>query len=202
MAAKAAIVEPRKCSMNIGDRAARISDPAVFPPYAFVPGRFPHPISDPAGHSFGAEPHQAVPLDPANWQASAEYLRGIELFDHGYYWESHEVWESLWHAAGRTGPIADFLKGLIALAAAGVKSREGKAAGVVSHAGRAGRLFCQVAESLSAHPDSADWLGWNLTRLIRFANEVADEPPMVGHDEPMPPVEVVFPSCPIPRKLH
>jgi hypothetical protein len=56
-----------------------------------------------------------------------------------------------------------------------------------------------VAESLSAHLDSTDWLGWNLTRLIRFANEVADEPPMVGHDEPMPPVEVVFPSCPIPQ---
>jgi len=77
------------------------------------------------------------PSDPANWQASAEYLRGIELFNHGYYWESHEVWESLWHAAGRTGPIADFLKGLIALAAAGVKVREGKAAGVgVSRAPR------------------------------------------------------------------
>src|SRR4051794_23916492 len=23
------------------------------PPYSFVPGRFPHPVRDPAGHSFG-----------------------------------------------------------------------------------------------------------------------------------------------------
>jgi hypothetical protein len=185
--------------MNTGDRTAKIPEPSAFPPYAFVPGRFPHPISNPAGHSFGAEPHQAIPLDPTNWEASTEYLRGIELFDHGYYWESHEAWEPLWHAAGRTGPIADFLKGLIALAAAGVKVREGRAAGVTSHARRAGRLFRQVAESLSADSGGADCLDWNLIRLIQFANEVADEAPRVGDDGPMPPVEVVFPPCPIPK---
>ncbi|TGQ49534.1 DUF309 domain-containing protein, partial [Mesorhizobium sp. M1C.F.Ca.ET.210.01.1.1] len=24
---------------------------------------------------------------------------GIDLFNHGYYWEAHEAWEPLWHAA-------------------------------------------------------------------------------------------------------
>ncbi len=32
---------------------------------------------------------------------------GVDLFNHGYYWESHEEWESLWHAAGRRGVVAD-----------------------------------------------------------------------------------------------
>ena len=48
-----------------------------------------------------------------------------DLLNHGFYWEAHEAWETLWHAAGRKGEIADFLKGLIKLAAAAVKAREG-----------------------------------------------------------------------------
>ena len=34
--------------------------------------------------------------------------------------KSHVAWESLWMACGRKGAVADFLKGLIKLAAAGV----------------------------------------------------------------------------------
>ena len=45
------------------------------------------------------------------------------------YWEAHEAWEELWHACGRMGPTADFLRGLIKLAAAGVKVREGRPRG-------------------------------------------------------------------------
>ncbi len=112
-----------------------------FPPYTYIPGRHPHPISDPDGHSFGQE--LPTPVPPANdtWQSSREYLYGIDLFNYGYYWEAHEVWESLWHACGRRGVIADFYKGLIKLAAAGVKAREGRPAGVQSHARRARELF-------------------------------------------------------------
>jgi predicted metal-dependent hydrolase len=71
----------------------------------------------------------------------------MDLFNHGYYWEAHEAWESLWHAAGRTGPVADFLKGLIKLAAAGVKVAEGNQDGARSHAKRAAELF-RACESL------------------------------------------------------
>ena len=105
-----------------------------FPPYSYVPGKFPHPLSDPAGHSYGVPP---VAGDDA-------FLQAVDLFNHGYYWEAHEAWESLWHAAGRTGPRADFLKGLIKLAAAGVKAREGNAAGVARHARRAVELFTSI----------------------------------------------------------
>src|SRR5437016_5797881 len=86
-----------------------------FPPYSFVPGLFPHPISDPAGHSYG-QPHPTpLPLDVDQWAANADYLFGIDLFNHGYYWEAHEVWEGLWHACGRAGILGDMLKGLIQL---------------------------------------------------------------------------------------
>ena len=52
-------------------------------------------------------------------------LRGLLYYNAGYYWEAHEAWEAAWVIAGRQGPTADFYKGLIKLAAAGVKLYEG-----------------------------------------------------------------------------
>ncbi len=170
-------------------------DRSDFPPYSYVPGHFPHPVSDPAGHSFGMIAPKPEPLDPANWQASTEYLRGIELFNHGYYWEAHEVWESLWHAAGRTGPIADFLKALIKLAAAGVKVREGNATGVAAHARRAEQLFRQVAQTRVAKASDSNWLGCDLDQLIAFANDIASSPPAARPNHPPFQVAIVFEQC-------
>ena len=142
----------------------RYSEQAL-PPYSYVPGHKPHPVSDPAGHMFG-QPHQvAKPLQPTHWQDSAEYRYGVDLFNHGYYWEAHEAWESLWHAAGRKGRMADFLKGLIKLAAAGVKAREGNPRGVQRHADRAKVL-------LSAEPDTK-FCGLNLHDVLILADTLS-----------------------------
>ncbi len=135
-----------------------------FPPYSYVPGQAPHPVSDPAGHMYGHEPPKPPPLDPANWRASDTYLYGIDLFNHGYYWEAHETWESLWHAAGRKGEVADFLKGLIKLAAAGVKVREENAAGIERHARRARELLGSVRS------DRPTFCGLDLLRLLELCH--------------------------------
>jgi hypothetical protein len=141
-----------------------------FPPYTFVPGQAPHPTSDPAGHSFGAEPPPPAALDPQRWAASKPYLYGIDLFNGRYYWESHVQFEGLWLACGRKGAVADFLKGLITLAAAGVKHLEGKPRGVKSHSGRAAELWRQVALSLPSEQDP--FLGFRLKELIELAKAV------------------------------
>jgi hypothetical protein len=143
-----------------------------FPPYSFVPGRFPHPVSDPAGHSHGQQAEPPAPLDPNRWQESSDYLYGLDLFNHGYYWEAHEAWEGLWHVAGREGTVADFLKGLIKLAAAGVKHREGKPDGVKSHACRAAELFHEVARSPGTE---GPFLGFRLGELIEVAEAICQE---------------------------
>lgn len=143
----------------------------AFPPYTYVPGRTPHPISDPAGHMHGDEPEPAD-LDVENWQTCTAYLRGIDLFNHGYYWEAHESWEALWHAAGRQGPIADFLKGLIKLAAAGVKSREGSATGQERHAHRAAALLRQAAVSHELIQQSRV-MGLNVQEIAQHAEHAA-----------------------------
>ncbi len=161
----------------------------AFPPYTFIPGRTPHPISDPAGHLYGQQPELPPRLEPARWQESRAYLYGIDLFNHGYYWEAHEVWEGLWRAAGRTGQLADFLKGLIKLAAAGVKVRQGQPRGVSSHAAGAAAHFRDVAQQLGG--EETVYLGLRLRDLIAFAAKVERQAENVPNDETTG-VKVVF----------
>ena len=150
----------------------RLTPEIPFPPYAHVPGRTPHPISDPAGHAFGHEPPRPAPIDPANWRDSPTFLYALDLFNAGFYWEAHEAWESLWHAAGRHGPTADALKGLIKLSAAGVKAREDRPTGLAKHLRRAAELFRQAR----AAGDAPLWLGFRLEELAARADRLAADP--------------------------
>jgi predicted metal-dependent hydrolase/ribosome biogenesis protein Tsr3 len=161
----------------------------AFPPYTFVPGRTPHPVSDPAGHLFGKPMEPPPPLDPPRWQENRAYLFGVDLFNHGYYWEAHEVWEGLWRAAGRTGQIADCLKGLIKLAAAGVKVRQGQPRSIASHAAGAANHFRDIARQLGG--ERADYLGLRLRDLLAFAEQIERQAADVGSDEDTS-VKVVF----------
>jgi uncharacterized protein len=159
-----------------------------FPPYAFVPGGpWPHPTRTPEGHSYGRSEGKPDPIVGDDWARSAPYRRGIALFNAGYYWEAHEAWEALWHAHGRQGPTADVLKGLIKLAAAGVKVRERQPHGILTHARRAAALFEEARARAGAR-----LLGLDLEGLIVQARRIADAPP----GDPEPPgalVSRVFP---------
>jgi uncharacterized protein len=158
------------------------------PPYSYVPGGpWPHPMSAPGGHSTGLPREVAPPIGREGWAASDAYLRGIALFNAGYYWEAHEVWEGLWHAHGRRGPTADVIKGLIKLAAAGVKVREGQPHGVTTHAARAARLF----ETARAEQGDLQ-LGLDLGEWIAIARRIAADPP-ADPGPPGAPVWRVFP---------
>lgn len=114
----------------------RLRPDRSFPRYAYLPGRGPHPVRDPGGHSYGVQPV----LVSASL-GSEEFAWGQDLFNHGYYWESHEAWEGLWQIANKGSPLRAFLKGLILLSATGVKIREGKRTPAMRHAGRAGALL-------------------------------------------------------------
>jgi uncharacterized protein len=94
-----------------------------FPPYAFLPGRDPHPTGDPAGHSYGHGPEVPPGYRPAGeWGSNEDYLYGIDLYNHGFLWEAHESWEGIWHPTKAHDAVqADFLQGLIQCAAAALK---------------------------------------------------------------------------------
>lgn len=130
----------------------RFAPDLPFPPYTYVSGHAPHPLSSPEGHRFAGV---ADALQRARDADDLTFRYALDLFNHGYYWESHEQWERLWHHAGRSGPQADFLKGLIKLSAAAVKAREGRFEGSLRHLRRAVELLQLSARSL-AGPGSPD----------------------------------------------
>lgn len=99
------------------------------PPYRYDPGRHPHPRRHPAGHSHG-RPEPAPPRpDPGRWAESPWYRYGVDLYNEGYFWECHEVFEGLWRAAGDDRRQADFFRALVQVAAAHLKRRLGHEAG-------------------------------------------------------------------------
>src|SRR5262245_18241933 len=123
-------------------------EPQPLPPYSYVPGAgWPHPIRSPQGHLLCMRRGRVEPMGEQRWEDSHEYLEGIALFNAGYYWEAHDAWEPFWHVHERRGTIADVLKGLIKLAAAGVKVRERRPAGARSHARRAAEALARARSS-------------------------------------------------------
>jgi predicted metal-dependent hydrolase len=163
----------------------RYTDDAL-PAYSFVPGRFPHPHTDPAGHRFGSALPPAQPLEQGDWESSHRYLLAIDLFNHGYYWEAHEAWEALWNAHERRGPAADLLKCLIQLAVVGVKLRQGMRDAAIAHARRAAEL----ARAVRGATDSVRFLGLDVAKLEQRAEQLAAEPPQTASETAA--VELVF----------
>jgi hypothetical protein len=158
------------------------------PPHAFVPGG-PWPRPKPSKDAGLAEP-----IEEDRWSDSPGFLRGVRLFNTGFYWEAHEVWEALWHAHGRRGATADVLKALIKLAAAGVKVREGQPRGAATHARRAAGLLDDVAQSTGRHR-----LGLDLAVLADKARSLAEHPPC-DTAAPGSAVSRVFPFTLEPRQ--
>jgi hypothetical protein len=154
---------------------------SALPPYTYVPGGpWPHPNRAKEAAGERDTPPLAVAAD------SPLFRRGVELFDAGYYWEAHEAWEALWHAAGRRGPTADVLRGLIKLAAAGIKIRERRESGVRTHARRAADCFAAARRQGGVHQ-----LGLDLDVWIDRALAIAERPP-ADPGPPDAPVTRVF----------
>lgn len=156
--------------MSAADQA-RYVPARAFPPYAYVSGRAPHPVTDPRGHLYGHVACPAPAVDSPIWWTEFDYAR--DLWNHGYYWEAHEVWEGLWHGVPRAHPWGLLLQGLIKLAAAGVKAREGRPEGVRRHAVRARELMSSArAGWTEVVPIAAEvWERW-----LGIADAIARQP--------------------------
>src|SRR5215470_9912741 len=102
--------------------APRYCPERPLPPYRYVPGLHPHPVRDPAGHSYQAAPARTL----------IDWLFGVDLFNAFYFWEAHEAWEGLWAAKPRDSAPARMLQGLIQIAAALLKIHLGSLAGAAA----------------------------------------------------------------------
>jgi len=168
----------------------RYAPQRLLPPYSYVPGHAPHPVSHPDGHMYGESMDEEVtPLNPQQWRECGDYLYGIDLFNHGFYWEAHEAWEGTWHAAGRTGRVADFLKALIKLAAAAVKLREGVSQGALRHVRRAREL---LASAYGARESDYRFAGLLVEPLQQAADVLQNEAEQVRCPQPLAVYAVVL----------
>ncbi|MBI1180666.1 MAG: DUF309 domain-containing protein [Alphaproteobacteria bacterium] len=145
------------------DPIPRLLPGEPLPARAYTPGLTPRPAEE--------DRPATPPCDPPRWRDCHAYLRGIDLFNHGFYWEAHEAWEEVWNGLGRKGPAADLMKALIALAAAGVKVRQRRPRGVASHAARAAALLDGLAGT------GPRLMGLDLTPVARAAAALAASPP-------------------------
>ena len=138
------------------------------PRYAYLPGRHPHPVRDVDGHTYDTGRSTAA-------LSSDEAIRwGFDLFTLGYYWEAHEVWEEPWARSLRTSQRWTLMKGLILLAASGVKLRTGKAVAAARHARRSSSLLRQIGGQESVTFEAL--CGVTPSAIADLADEIAIAP--------------------------
>jgi hypothetical protein len=160
-------------------RPDRLLPSAELPAYTFVPGTStPHPVRDPRGHSHNRKGRPSLPLTAENWADNRTFLLALDYFNSGFYWEAHEEWDRLWRISGPESTVGRFLRGLIKLAAAGVKVREYSIHGVRRHAASAGEVFADVA----AEVGTDRFCGLEFTTL-QFA---ADRAAQISYDRDYP----------------
>lgn len=119
----------------------------ALPSYRHVPGLTPHPVNHPRGHSHGAGSPVAPPRGadlPDGWRRCEAYLLGVDLFNRAYFWEAHEAWEEVWHAAGHRSLPGRMAQGQIQVAAALLKRHMEVPAGARRLFEKAGRRFDAV----------------------------------------------------------
>jgi hypothetical protein len=75
-------------------------------------------------------------------------LHGMELYEHHYWWEAHEVWEGLWRT--QTGAARDLTQTLILQAAVHLLHHLGRPEAAQRAAARAATLAAQLGPQLEA----------------------------------------------------
>ena len=93
----------------------RFAPDIPLPETAYWPGRTARPEEG---------EHESLPcFDPQDPGFDRRFCYGLDLFNHEFYWESHEAWEALWLPRPVGEPAREFLQGLIQAAAALLKLR-------------------------------------------------------------------------------
>ena len=126
------------------------------PPYAFLPGKFPHPEKE-GGHGFGLHLNTYA-INDKNYKTHEDYLYALDLYNLGFYWESHVYLEAIWNENKRKGPEADLLKAIIKLGAAGIKYRMEMNEAGQGHLNRAHELFSLLPSKVFLGINGIDYL--------------------------------------------
>ncbi len=137
-----------------------------FPAYRFIPGENPHPLKE-GGHMFLSGEPKVEKIIISDKTSHIHFLYSLDLFNHGFYWESHCWLEAIWNAHERTGDIALLSQGIIKLAAAAIKIKMNQKKVSLDHLNRAYELFSQIKES--------NLVGINMNKLLNLKNLFSED---------------------------
>lgn len=143
--------------MNSIELKLRYCSQYPLPDYRYIPGKG---MKD--EHRQDLPHFKAQKLNSKNWTSHEAYLYGIDLFNHAFLFEAHEVWEELWFVCGTQSQEGQFLKSLIQLAAAQLKLN-------LQQSRPAERLMetaKKILEKISSEQSETLYLGLSLTSLI------------------------------------
>lgn len=140
------------------------------PPEPYLPGLTKRPDSGDDVHRVAAMAPD--PTDANAWRENAAYLAGFRLYNAGFGWEAHEVWEPVWMHAAPHSAERYLLQGLIQLANARLK--------FAMKRDQAGSRLVGIAGGLLEHADYAgrgeDVMGVDLPTLLGDTRLAIDMP--------------------------
>ena len=102
-------------------------------------------------------------VDPDNWRETIAYRYGWSLFDAGFHWEAHEIWEPVWHACAPNSRERLLLRALIQLANTRLKQKMARDNASARLLDEADRLLAEVIGPDSTSPPLL--MGVDLRRL-------------------------------------
>lgn len=147
-----------------------------FPDQRHVPGQTSRPTASPA---FDAAQSAPIYTLDRQWRENATYLYGVALYNAGFFWEAHEVWEAVWMRAAGNSRERLLLQGLIQLSNGCLK--------VVMDRRPAARRLLDIAHDklTEASHGGAETMGVELEPLasaIRAFAELVDDESRVSED--------------------
>lgn len=102
------------------------------PASRYLPGESTHPRKRSKRPHIPELPVPVSHLSHSHWQHSKHYLYAIDLINLAYWWEAHEVLETLWIGAGKETDTGVRIQGLIQICAAFIKTHQGRREGAQS----------------------------------------------------------------------
>ena len=171
----------------------RLAPDVPLPAYGYIPGHGAHPERDPDGHRHHEVTAKLGPAPTDDDHRSHDgYLHLLDLFNLGYYWEAHEVLEAWWReatAAPENSTRRSLFQGLLRLAAAGVKARDGRPNGVSKHCLRGAELLRKAI----GDAEKTTLLGLEVVQLVAQATDLAASPIAVSPESASSRAEAVLP---------
>jgi len=138
-----------------------------FPAQPHVPGSGSEPDMAPLQRVKRTCPPR---VDADDWRNNVAYRYGWSLFDAGFFWEAHEIWEPVWHVCAPNSRERLLLRALIQIANGRLKKTMEKDKASARLFAEADRLLAEVAgpESTTSVPLMGVDIGGLRRSLLTF----------------------------------